>query len=125
MGITFTESAASKLRGTIAAANGPAVSVRIAVVRTHCMGGRGFTYRLGLEDVTREEDQVVEVNGLRVCIDRISARYLEGTALDYVETLEGTGFKVENPNAIARCPCGHHDIFEESARPCDSSRTRT
>jgi len=112
MVVTFTERAESKLRDTVAMANGRAVSVRIAVVRTHCMGGKGFTYRLGLEDVTSEEDEVFEDSGLRVCIDRISSKYLKGAKLDYVETLEGIGFKVDNPNAIAKCPCGHHDIFE-------------
>jgi iron-sulfur cluster assembly protein len=112
MVVRFTERAESKLRDTLPMANGRAVSVRIAVVRTHCMGGRGFTYRLGLDDVTSEDDEVFEDNGLRVCIDRNSANYLKGAELDYVETPEATGFRVENPNAIAECPCGHHDIFE-------------
>jgi iron-sulfur cluster assembly protein len=110
--VTFTEAAASKLRHTIAMANGQAISVRIGVVRTHCMGGRGFTYRLAWDDAPSGDDDLFEDNGLRICIDRVSGKYLKGAELDYVETLQGTGFKIENPNAIGKCPCGHHDIFE-------------
>lgn len=110
--VRFTERAASKLRHITATAGDGAPTLRIAAVRTHCMGGRGFTYRLALGDVPSGDDEVFEDNGVRVCIDRVSSKHLEGLELDYVETLEGTGFTVDNPNAIAKCPCGHHDIFE-------------
>lgn len=110
--VTITDGAASRVRDLMAAEHKPASSLRIALLRTHCMGGRGFTYRLGLEDSPSNDDEVFEHNGLTVFIDRVSRRYLDGAELDYVESLEGAGFTLNNPNVIAKCPCGHHDIFE-------------
>ena len=110
--VTITEKAASKLREFAAGENKEIVSLRIAAVRTRCMGGRGYTYRLGFEDSPAENDELLEHNGIKVCVDSASAGYLKGVELDYIETLEETGFKINNPNAIAKCPCGHHDIFE-------------
>jgi len=108
--VNVTPRAAAELRNLVAMED--TQSLRIALVRTHCMGGRGFTYRLALEDAPSGDDAVFEDSGVKVCIDRTSAKYLYGAELDYVETLEETGFKVRNPNAMARCPCRHHDIFE-------------
>lgn len=108
--VSLTHKAASKLRDLVAMENKQ--GLRIALVRTPCMGGRGFTYRLALEDAPSEDDEVFEDSGVKLCIDQISAKYLDGAELDYVETLEESGFKVNNPNVMARCPCGHHDIFE-------------
>lgn len=110
--ITFTDRAASRLRDIVAEENRQACSLRIAVVRTHCMGGRGFTYRLALEDSPSADDAIFENEGMKVCIDPASSRYLNGTELDYVEGPAESGFKLNNPNVIAKCPCGHHDIFE-------------
>lgn len=83
--VTLTERAASQIHHLVATTHGRAAILRVAAVRTHCMGGRGFTYRLGLEDTTSEDDEVFEDRGLRVSIDRISAGYLEGADVDYVE----------------------------------------
>ncbi|MBI4269825.1 MAG: iron-sulfur cluster assembly accessory protein [Candidatus Rokubacteria bacterium] len=110
--VTVTERAASRLRDIMAAEHKPVSSLRIALVRTRCMGGRGFTYRLGLEDSPSKDDAVFDYNGLTVLIDPASSGYLHGAELDYVESPEGTGFMVNNPNVVAKCPCGHHDIFE-------------
>ncbi len=110
--VTVTERAVARLRDVMAAEHRQASSLRIALVRTHCMGGRGFTYRLGLEDSPSRDDEVFEHNGLTVVIDTESSTYLDGAELDYVESLEGTGFTLNNPNVIGKCPCGHHDIFE-------------
>ena len=108
--VTLTDRAATKLRGIIATESKQAL--RIAMARTHCMGGRGFTYQLALEDAPAANDGVFEENGVKICIDPASSEYLQGAELDFVETLEENGFKLNNPNVIGRCPCGHHDIFE-------------
>jgi len=108
--VTLTDRAATKLRGIIATESKQAL--RIAMARTHCMGGRGFTYRLALEASPSVDDGVFEASGVTVCIDPASTKYLSGAELDFVETLEENGFKLNNPNVIGRCPCGHHDIFE-------------
>ncbi len=110
--VTFTDRAASKLRDLIAMKNKQACSLRIALIQTHCMGGRGYTYRLGLVESPSDDDEVFVDNGFQVYIDTASLKYLKGAELDYLETLNEAGFKVNTPNIIGKCPCGHHDIFE-------------
>ncbi|OGP25806.1 MAG: hypothetical protein A2038_00810 [Deltaproteobacteria bacterium GWA2_57_13] len=110
--VAITEKAASKLRDIAAGENRQIVSLRMAAVRTHCMGGRGYTYSLAFEDSPAVDDALSEDNGIKVCVDPASAGYLKGAELDYIETLAQAGFKINNPNVIAKCPCGHHDIFE-------------
>src|SRR3989304_87429 len=108
----ITGKAAAKLRELAAAENRQAVSLRIAAVQTRCMGGRGYTYRLAIEDSPGANDELSEHDGIAVCVDPASAGYLAGSELDYIDTLPETGFTVNNPNVVAKCPCGHHDIFE-------------
>ncbi|MBI4523704.1 MAG: iron-sulfur cluster assembly accessory protein [Deltaproteobacteria bacterium] len=110
--VTFTDKAASKLCDILATDNRPGCSLRIALVRTHCMGGRGYTYRLALVECPSGDDTVFEENGVKVCVDPSSLKFLKGAELDYVEAVGEAGFKVNNPNITAKCPCGHHDIFE-------------
>ena len=110
--VTITSKAASELRDIAAGENRQIVSLRMAAVRTHCMGGRGYTYSLAFEDSPAVDDALSEDNGIKVCVDPASAGYLKGAELDYIGTLAETGFKINNPNVIAKCPCGHHDIFE-------------
>ena len=111
--ITVTDKAASKLRDIAARENRQAFSLRMAVLQTHCMGGRGFTYKLVFDDSARQDDDdVSEHNGIKVCVDEASAKYLKGAEIDYIETLAEAGFKINNPNVISKCPCGNHDIFE-------------
>lgn len=110
--VTVTEKAASKLRDIAAGENRQTASLRIAAVRTHCMGGRGYTYTLAFEDSPAADDELSDDNGITVCVDPASAGYLKGAELDYIETLAEAGFKINNPNVVAKCPCGHHDIFE-------------
>ncbi len=110
--ITITEKAASKLRELMSGQSPPAAGLRVAVVRTGCMGGRGFANRLAFEEGPGPGDETLEQNGIRVYVDPVSARYLRGTQLDYIDTPADSGFQIQNPNVRARCPCGHHDIFE-------------
>lgn len=111
--VTITDNASAKLREIAARENRQAFSLRMAAVQTHCMGGKGFTYKLVFDDsATRADDDVSEHNGIKVCVDEMSAKYLKGAEIDYVETLAEAGFKINNPNVISKCPCGHHDIFE-------------
>lgn len=110
--VTITGNAASRLRDMAAEENRQIVSVRIAAVRTRCMGGRGYTYKIEFEDSPAADDALSAHNGIEVCVDPASVGYLNGAELDYIETPAETGFKVNNPNVIAKCPCGHHDIFE-------------
>ena len=77
--------------------------LRVAVRGGGCSG---FEYALDFEDEARENDLVYEQHGLKVMVDPISARYLEGTEIDYVLGMSGTGFKFNNPKAIGTCGCG-------------------
>lgn len=110
--VTITDRAAAKLLEIMVRENMPASTVRLSLARTHCMGGRGYLNRLAFEEAPAESDEVSEWNGVTVCVDPASAKYLVGAEIDYLETLETAGFSVTNPNVLAKCPCGHHDLFE-------------
>lgn len=81
----------------------PAHGLRIAVRGGGCSG---FEYALDFENEPRENDWVYEQNGLTVYIDAVSARYLQGTNIDYVLGMAGAGFKFNNPKASGTCGCG-------------------
>lgn len=79
-------------------------------------GCSGFSYGMGLdENPPKADDQVVEVDGLRVYVDSFSAQYLEGAEIDYVDQLMGGGFTIHNPNAVKTCGCGHSFQTADSA----------
>ena len=78
-------------------------------LRVFVQGGgcSGFQYGLMIEDEPGATDQVVESNGVRLYIDPISIRYLEGAEVDFVDNVAGGGFTIHNPNAVSTCGCGH------------------
>ncbi|MDX1501130.1 MAG: iron-sulfur cluster assembly accessory protein [Thermoanaerobaculia bacterium] len=78
-------------------------ALRVAVRGGGCSG---FEYALDFDDEARETDFVLEYDGLTVYIDPVSARYLEGTEIDYVFSPSGAGFKFNNPKASGTCGCG-------------------
>ena len=69
-------------------------------------GCSGYRYGMMLEDAPTEDDRVLQANGVRVYIDGKSVDLLQGSQIDYVDTLMGAGFTVNNPNAVAACGCG-------------------
>lgn len=77
-------------------------------LRMKVIGGgcSGLQYQLSFDDVVRDIDAEIEVDGVRVIVDEKSALYLVGTRLDFVDTLQESGFKIENPNASNTCGCG-------------------
>lgn len=77
--------------------------LRVSVVGGGCSG---FQYSLALDEYAREDDTVVEQDGVQVFIDPISQQYLYGVTIDYVSGLQGAGFKFINPNATRTCGCG-------------------
>lgn len=70
-------------------------------------GCSGLQYGMTFDNESREGDADYSVNGLRVMVDPISARYLRGAAIEYNDDLLGGGFKIDNPNAVSACGCGH------------------
>ena len=77
--------------------------LRVAVMGGGCSG---FQYALDFDQQARETDTVLELDGLKVYVDPISARYLEGVTIDYVFGMHGAGFKFDNPRASGTCGCG-------------------
>jgi iron-sulfur cluster assembly accessory protein len=77
--------------------------LRVAVVGGGCSG---FQYALDFTDQARDNDHVYEIDGLTIYVDAVSARYLQGTGIDYVMGMAGAGFKFHNPKAVGSCGCG-------------------
>jgi iron-sulfur cluster assembly protein len=77
--------------------------LRVAVLPGGCSG---FQYGLNIEDEAQDDDEVLEVNGVRVFVDPFSGQYLDGVEIDYVTTMMGAGFTFKNPNATGGCGCG-------------------
>jgi iron-sulfur cluster assembly protein len=80
-----------------------AAGLRVAVLPGGCSG---FQYGLEIIDEPQDDDIVIERDGLRIYIDVFSGQYLQGAELDYVETMQASGFKFNNPNATGGCGCG-------------------
>ena len=102
--ITFTEKGAEKVQEFLA---GQSADIQTSGLRVGVRGGgcSGFQYALAF-DSQRDGDEVFEDHGLRILVDTPSLPYVKGAVVDYVEGLQGAGFKVENPNVIAACGCG-------------------
>jgi iron-sulfur cluster assembly accessory protein len=81
----------------------PECGLRVAVRGGGCSG---FEYALDFEQEARDNDFVLEYDGLKVFVDAVSARYLQGTEIDYVLGMTGAGFKFNNPKATGTCGCG-------------------
>jgi len=81
----------------------PASGLRVAVRGGGCSG---FEYALDFETEARDNDLIYQQGDLTVYVDALSARYLEGTTIDYVMGAQGAGFKFDNPNAVGSCGCG-------------------
>ncbi len=103
MSVTLTENAVKEVKRLMEAQNLENAGLRMGVKGGGCSG---LSYTLGFEPETREQDQVFDINGVKVIVDSKSLLYLEGTTLDYVNGLSGSGFKFTNPNATRSCGCG-------------------
>ena len=103
--MTLTERAAEEVRKFIAQEE---VSPETAGLRVSVLPGgcSGFKYSLNIEERPLDDDMVHEVNSVRVFVDRFSAPYLAGVTVDYVSSMQGSGFTFSNPNASGGCGCG-------------------
>ncbi len=102
--ITLTDKGAEKVHEFLAAQSAVAETsgLRVGVRGGGCSG---FQYALAF-DQQRQDDSVFEDKGVRLLVDRQSLPYVSGSTIDFVEGLQGAGFKVDNPNVIAACGCG-------------------
>jgi iron-sulfur cluster assembly accessory protein len=101
--ITLTANAIAKVKEIMAQQNPVPTGLRVGVVGGGCSG---FSYSMQFENASGLMDKVFEMDGLKVFVDATSVMYLNGCIVDYVETLEGAGFKFENPNVKSTCGCG-------------------
>lgn len=115
--ITLTEVAAKQLRNMLDQRDLPDHGLRIFVQGGGCAG---LQYGLIYENTAQEGDEVLEIEGVRLYVDALSAVYLEGACIDYRDSALGTGFRVDNPNAVASCACGS-SFRTESGEPVQKS----
>ncbi len=100
--LTLTKSAAERV-GWIARKQGRPAILRLSVEGGGCSG---FQYKFDLEDTAQADDAVSETDGVKLVVDPVSLDLVAGCTVDFVESLGGAAFRVENPNAAAGCGCG-------------------
>ena len=104
MNLEVTPGAITKVKEIMAQQNPQPLGLRVAVVGGGCSG---FSYQMNFENQINPIDKTFEFDGLKVIVDQASWMFLKGTKIDYVDGLEGSGFKFDNPNAKTTCGCGH------------------
>ncbi len=110
--VVLSDAAASKLQALVEAEQNPQMGLRVYVYSGGCSG---FRYGMMLEDQPSSEDITVQSKGINVYVDRQSTQYLLGSEIDYLDTLMGAGFTVNNPNAVSGCGCGSSFRTADSA----------
>jgi len=104
MTISLSEAAAGRINKVVAESSGAALAVRLEVLGGGCSG---YQYKFGFaENVDTTEDVIIERAGARLIIDKTSLALLEGSEVDYNESLMESGFRITNPNAASSCGCG-------------------
>ena len=116
--LTMTPTAKTQLQKLFQRSGNPNAALRVFVSPGGCSG---MSYGMQLDDQEQEGDTLIQEDGVRVVVDEMSAMYLSGSQVDYVDALMGGGFQVQNPNAVKSCACGtSFDTGKdaESARVC-------
>jgi iron-sulfur cluster assembly protein len=116
--LTLTPVAAAKVRELLAEeADGETLVLRVAIQGGGCSGW--FQYGLGFDTVA-DGDVELELEGVPVVVDPFSAPYLRGTTIDFLNSIQESGFKIDNPNATASCGCGHSFTVAEGEEPAEA-----
>lgn len=116
--VTLTEAAVSTLEQVIARSGGVAKGLRLAVSDGGCAGHK---YEMGLECEADDGDTVLTFGEVCIFIDAVSGPLLDGMVVDYVEGIEGAGFKFDNPNATGSCGCGKSFTTGEGSDSCSTA----
>jgi iron-sulfur cluster assembly protein len=101
--ITVTESAAEKIKELLVQEGTPNTFLRVGVKAGGCSG---FSYGMGFDEEKKDDDTVLQINGVTVAVDQESAKYLYGVVIDFKQSGMSGGFTIDNPNAVASCGCG-------------------
>lgn len=102
--LTLTENAQKAISRFISGSETPVAGLRISVTGGGCSG---MQYGMALEERATDEDTIIEVEQLKIFVDPLSAPLLNGVTVDFLDSMEGSGFKFENPNATNSCGCGN------------------
>ena len=116
--VTLTPLAIERVKEFMAKDQEKANGLRIFVMPGGCSG---YQYGMVLEKNAKNDDLSWTENGINVYIDNQSAKLLEGAKIDFVETVQGTGFKIDNPNAVSSCGCGNSFETEGTAHSHDEA----
>jgi iron-sulfur cluster assembly protein len=114
--VVLTDSAAQVVRGLLEEKNVPDHGLRIFVSGGGCSG---MQYGMALEEESRPYDHVIKHEDVQIYVDPTSMMYLAGSVVDYEDSLMGGGFRIDNPNAVSSCGCGHS--FKTSGSPEESA----
>jgi iron-sulfur cluster assembly accessory protein len=117
--LVLTQSAALKIRELMA--EEPAGEAEVLRVAIQGGGCSGFQYGLGFDRGSQEGDLESVQHGVRVVVDPFSAPYLKGAQVDFVNGLQESGFKIENPNAVSSCGCGHSFQVEDEGEEASAT----
>ena len=113
--VTLTEGAATKISKLMA--EEPAGEAEVLRVAIQGGGCSGFEYALGFDRGAQAGDHELEFHGVRVVVDPFSAPYLQGSTIDFLEGLQESGFKIDNPNVVSACGCGSSFQVAEGEAP--------
>ena len=112
--VSLTQPAAEAVRDVITKKNLQGYALRLYISGGGCSG---YQYGLALDNNILAEDSVIETDGIKLIVDEVSIKYLQGATVDYVEGLTNSGFKINNPNAVSSCNCGQ-SFNSESSEGC-------
>ena len=110
--LVLTDAAATKFRDLTKGETNPAIGLRVYIISGGCSG---YRYGMMVEETANADDQIFETNGVKVYLDEKSVPLVIGSSVDYVDSLMGAGFTVENPNSVGGCGCGSSFRTAESA----------
>lgn len=101
--IDFTDNAVNKVKELIEEECNPSLSLRVFITGGGCSG---FQYGFTFDEISNDDDFVIDKSGVKFVIDSMSYQYLSGATIDYINSFEGSQFTIKNPNATTTCGCG-------------------
>lgn len=120
--LTVTPAAVAVIDNLLRERQIPNYALRVFVTGGGCSG---MQYGMAFEEGARENDYVVQVDNVRLLIDSTSLVYLKGATIDFVDSLIGGGFRIDNPNAVSQCGCGHSFKAEDGEGAAESGGCST
>jgi len=102
--VTLTEKAANKVKSLLEKENKKDYGLRVGIIPGGCSS---YMYEINLEKAPKENDIVVEEKGVKIFMSPESVAFMKGSTVDYIDSLQNAGFKINNPNVKTSCGCGH------------------